>query len=176
VSLLKNSACSLSYIKEYMNQINNEIIKNERIIYRAKCHWAILLGPVLVIIIGCLALKSQGYHAMVLIVFGLIWGTFSYIRLYKSEIRLTGNKILVDIGFPLKKSYDILLNEIMIIDFYQPSLGSMLNFGKIIIVYKSKKQCAVRFISCPAELVKEVQQQIIALKNPGNNSGNTPIN
>jgi hypothetical protein len=53
----------------------------------------------------------------------------------------------------------------MIIDFYQPSLGSMLNFGKIIINCKGKKHCAVRFVSCPAEFVREVHQQINALNN-----------
>jgi hypothetical protein len=52
----------------------------------------------------------------------------------------------------------------MVIDYYQPSLGSMLNFGKIIIVYSGKKRCAIRLVSSPAEFVKEVHQQIIALK------------
>ena len=146
-----------------MNSIDDKLTQNETIIYRAECHWAILLGPILVIIIGGLALKSQGYHAMVLIAFGLVWGIFSYISLRRSEIGLTRNKILINVGFLLKKSYDILLNEIVFIDFYQPSLGSMLNFGKILIMDKRKKKYAVRFVSNPAEFVKEVHQQIIAL-------------
>jgi uncharacterized membrane protein YdbT with pleckstrin-like domain len=143
--------------------MNNRPTNNETVIYRAKCHWAILLGPVLVIIIGGLALKSQGYHATVLIVFGLVWGIFSYIRLRRTEIGLTRNKVLISAGVPTNKSYDILLTEIMFIDYYQPSLGSMLNFGKIIIVYNGKKKCALRFVSCPAEFVKEVQKQISVL-------------
>ncbi|MCX5811587.1 MAG: PH domain-containing protein [Proteobacteria bacterium] len=146
-----------------MNSTDNKLTQNEAIIYRAKCHWAILLGPILVIIIGGLALRSQGYHAMVLVAFGLVWGIFSYIRLSRTEIGLTRNKVLISAGFLINKSYDIQLNEIMVIDYYQPSLGSMLNFGKIMIVYNGKKKCALRFVSCPAEFVKEIQQQIIAL-------------
>lgn len=147
-----------------MNSIDNELTNNKTIIHRVQLHWAVLLGPILVIIIGGLALKSQGYHALVLIAFGLVWGAFSYISLHRSEIGLTSNKVIVNVGFPLKKSYDILLNEITFIDFYQPSLGSMLDFGKIMIVYKGKKKCVVRFVSGPAEFVKEVHQQIITLK------------
>jgi hypothetical protein len=146
-----------------MNLIDDKLTQSETIIYRAECHWAILLGPILVIIIGGLAFKSQGYHAMALIAFGLVWGIFSYVRLRKSEIGLTRNKILINVGFLLKKSHDILLNEIVFIDFYQPSLGSMLNFGKILIMDKRKKKYAVRFVSNPAEFVKEVHQQIVAL-------------
>jgi hypothetical protein len=147
-----------------MNLIDDKLSDNETIIYRAKYHWAILLGPIVVIIIGGLALRSQGYHALALIAFGLIWGVFSYISLQRSEIGLTGKRVVANVGFPLKRSYNIPLNEIMVIDYYQPSLGSMLNFGKIIIVYSGKKRCAIRLVSSPAEFVKEVHQQIIALK------------
>jgi hypothetical protein len=136
---------------------------DETIIYRAKCHWAMLLGPMLVIVIGGLTLRSQGYHAMALIAFGLVWGISSYISLYKSDIALTRNRLLINAGFPVRKSYAIPLDKITGIDYYQPALGSMLNFGKIIIVYNEKNKCAIRFVSAPAEFVKEVRQQIIAL-------------
>lgn len=134
----------------------------KKIIYRAKHHWAILLGPMLVIIIGGLALGSQGYHALALVVFGFVWGVCSYISFQRSEIVLTLNNILINVGFPLKRSYAIALNEIVLIDYYQPSLGSLLNFGKIIVVYNGKKKSAIRLVSRPAEFVKEVHQQITA--------------
>lgn len=146
-----------------MNSIDNKLTTDETIVYRVKCHWAILLGPMLVIIIGGLALKSQGYHAMALIAFGLVWGTFSYLSLSKSDIGLTQKRLLINAGCPVRKSYDLQLNTITGIDFYQPTLGSLLNFGKIIIVYDGKKECVIRFVSSPAELVKEVRQQIVAL-------------
>ena len=148
---------------ECMNSIDDTLTNNETIIYRAQLHWAILLGPILVIIIGGLALKSQGYHAMVLIAFGLIWGISSYINLRRSEIGLTQNKVLINVGFPLKKSYDILLNEIIFVDYYQPTLGSMLDFGKILVMDKRKKKYAFRLVAGPAEFVKEVHRQISAL-------------
>lgn len=146
-----------------MNSVDDKLTNNETFIYRVKYHWAILLGPILVIVIGGLTLGFQGYHAMALIAFGLVWGICSYISLCRSEIGLTRSKVLINVGFPMKRSYDIPLGEITVIDFYQPSLGSMLNFGKIIIVYKGKKKCAFRFVSCPAEFVKEAHQQIVAL-------------
>jgi hypothetical protein len=121
------------------------------------------LGPMLVVIIGGLALKSQGFHAMVLMVFGFVWGIFSYVSLHRSEIALTRKRVLINAGFPLVKSYDIPLNKIVTIDFYQPSLGSMLDFGKITIVYDGRSKCAIRFVSSPAGFVAEVRQQIISL-------------
>ena len=146
-----------------MNSIDDKVTTNETIVYRAQLHWAILLGPILVILIGGMALKSQGYHAMILVAFGLIWGIFSYINLRRSEIGLSRDKVFINIGFPLKKSFDILLNEIIFVDYYQPTLGSMLNFGKILVMDKRKKKYAFRFVAGPAEFVKEVHHQITAL-------------
>ena len=146
-----------------MDSIDSRLTKDEGIICRTKCHWAIFLGPMLVIILGGLAVKSQGIHAVVLMAFGLVWGIFSYVSLDRSEMRLTGKRVLINAGFPLPKFYDIPLNEIAAIDFYQPALGSMLGFGKIWIVYDGRNRCSIRFVSSPALFVTEVRQQISSL-------------
>jgi hypothetical protein len=148
-----------------MNSLDSQLTKDETIVYRTKCHWAMFLGPILLIILGGLALKSQGFSAIVLMAFGLVWGIFSYVSLYGSDIGLTRKRVLINAGFPLLKAYDIPLNEIVAIDYYQPTLGSMLDFGKIIIVHNRQSRCSIRFVSSPAEFVTKVRQQIISL-NP----------
>ena len=148
-----------------MNPIDSKLKKDERIVYRTKCHWAMFLGPILVIIIGGLSLKSQGFPAIVLMAFGLAWGIFSYVSLHGSEVVLTGKRVLINAGFPRLKSFDIPLNEIVAIDYYQPTLGSMMDFGKIMIVHKRQSRCVVRFVSSPAEFVTEVRRQIISLNS-----------
>ncbi len=133
---------------------------DERVVYRAGCHWAILLGPILVIIIGGLALRSQGYHAMALIAFGIVWGIISYMTLGRLEIKLTGKRVGIDPGSPMKKPYEIPLNEVTAIDYYQPALGSMLNFGKIILLYEGNKKSVVKFVSAPAEFVRKAREEV----------------
>lgn len=146
-----------------MNAIDSKLTKDETIIYRTRCHWAMFLGPTLVVIIGSLAFESQGIHAMALIAFGLLWGTFSYVSLRGSEIGVTRKRVLINAGFPLLKSYDIPLNKIAAIDFYQPSLGSLMDFGKITIVYGGRSRCVIRFVSSPATFVNEARRQMVAL-------------
>jgi len=141
-------------------------IEDERIIYASKCHWAILLGPIVVIIIGGLALESQGIHAAALIVFGLIWGFFAHRCWRRSEIGLTRDRLLINAGFPLPRYYDIPLDKIVHVDFFQPSLGSMLDFGKIVIVSDGGTKCVIRFVSSPGELVSRTRQQMATLTTP----------
>jgi hypothetical protein len=148
-----------------MRSIDNALKENERIIYRAKHHWGVLLGPILIIIIALFMPGSKGPQAIILFAFGSIWGIFSYISLRESEMVLTDSRLLINIGFPLKRYFDISLNDIVNFDFYQPSLGSILNFGKIIFVLKDKKRKTFRFINSPADLVREVHMQAMAIRD-----------
>lgn len=147
-------------LREYMNSICDRLITDETLIFCTKCHWAILLGPILVITIGGLAVKSQGIHALALMAFGLVWCVFSHITLHRSEMGLTEKRVLVNTGFLLPKFYGIPLNRIVAIDFHQPALGSMLNFGNIWIVYEGQRRCSIRFVSSPALFVSEVRQRL----------------
>ncbi|MCX8021350.1 MAG: PH domain-containing protein [Syntrophorhabdaceae bacterium] len=136
-------------------------------VYIAKCHWAILLGPMMVFFIGLITVGSAGFHSISIMAFGVIWGIFSYKNLTKSEIRLCEDRLLINKGYPLEKSYDIPLEDVVFIDFYQPSLGSILNFGKVTIVYdREKKQCTMRFIKKPEEFVGMVKRQVNSFRTP----------
>ena len=153
-----------------MDSIDSKLTTDERIVYRTQCHWAMFLGPALVIIIGGLAINAQGVSAIVLMTFGFVWGIFSYVSLRGSDIALTRKRLLINAGFPVLRAYDIPLNEIIAVDYYQPTLGSMLNFGKIIVVHNKQRKCVIRFVSAPAELVTQVRQQLISLNPPSTES------
>ena len=149
-----------------MDPIHDKPATDEAVIYRTKCHGAMMLGPIVVTIIGCLALRSQGFNAGVLIVFGLIWGALAYNILRRSLLELTRSGVSVTAGFPVPVHYDIPLAKIEAIDFYQPALGSMLDFGKVLIVDKTRRKATIKFVSGPAEFVMRVREQLIALGAP----------
>jgi hypothetical protein len=139
----------------------------DKVIYRTGLHWAILLGPAMVIFLGLLILKSKGPQAIVVISFGAVWGLSSVISLRQSQILLTADRLSLQVGFPLKKSYSLPLEEISQMHFYQPTLGALLDFGKIILVQRTMKRNSFRFVSHPAVLVNEVQEAILLLRqNP----------
>jgi uncharacterized membrane protein YdbT with pleckstrin-like domain len=143
---------------------DNDLAENQRIIFHARRHWAVLLGPLFFIFIGWLTLRSKVPQSIALSAFGFIWGLFSYFQLRNFDIVLTDNQLLIHAGFQRNRSYLIPLDTITGIDYYQPSLGAMLNFGKIIIIHGGTKKNVFRFIARPAELIKEVQEAIIAAR------------
>ena len=55
-----------------MDSIDGKSAEDDAFVYRVQYHWAILLGPILIIVIGGMAAGSQGVPAMALIAFGLL--------------------------------------------------------------------------------------------------------
>jgi uncharacterized membrane protein YdbT with pleckstrin-like domain len=139
---------------------NTELLENERIVYQIRLHWVLFLGPLMLIIIGGLSFPAKGLSAFVLAIIGVAWGVISYIKFNYSYIRVTDKRVLIRVGFLVRQPYSISLSDISYIDFYQPSLGSMLNFGKITIVHGKKFKSVFRMVSSPGELVTAVRGQL----------------
>jgi uncharacterized membrane protein YdbT with pleckstrin-like domain len=147
-----------------MSYIDDNLIEKEYVVYRTKLHWAILLGPAVLIILAGLWIPSKGMSALVLLALGIMWGVFSSISIQTSEIGITDRRLLLRVGFPLRRSCDIMLEEIQIVDIYQPSLGKFLNFGKIIIQSGGGKRYAFRMIASPIELRDELARQVNSIR------------
>jgi uncharacterized membrane protein YdbT with pleckstrin-like domain len=147
-----------------MSYIDDNLIEKEYVVYRTKLHWAILLGPAVLIILAGLWIPSKGMSALVLLALGIMWGVFSSISIQTSEIGITDKRLLLRVGFPLRRSCDIMLEEIQIVDIYQPSLGKFLNFGKIIIHSGGGKRYAFRMIASPIELRDELARQVNSIR------------
>ena len=139
---------------------NTELLENERIVYQIRLHWVLFLGPLMLIIIGGLSFPAKGLSALVLAGIGIAWGVISYIRFNYSYIRVTNKRVLIRVGFLVRQPYSISLSDISYVDFYQPSLGSMLNFGKITIIHGTKFKSVFRMVSSPGELVTAVRGQL----------------
>jgi membrane protein YdbS with pleckstrin-like domain len=139
---------------------NTELLENERIVYQVRLHWVLFLGPLMLIIIGGLSFPAKGLSALALAGIGIAWGVISYIKFNCSYIRVTDKRVLIRVGFLVRRPYSISLSDISYVDFYQPSLGSMLNFGKITIIHGTKFKSVFRMVSSPGELVTAVRGQL----------------
>jgi hypothetical protein len=139
---------------------NTELLENEWIVYQTRLHWVLFLGPLMLIIVGGLSFPAKGLSALVLAGIGIAWGVISYMKFNYSYIRVTDKRVLICVGFLVRRPYSISLSDISYVDFYQPSLGSMLNFGKITIIHGKKFKSVFRMVSSPGELVTAVRGQL----------------
>jgi len=147
-----------------MGYVDDNLSEKERVLYRTKLHWATFLGPAMLTILGGLWIPSKGMPALVMFFLGVLWGIFSSLSFNASDIGLTERRLLVRVGFPLRRTCDVPLEQIRMVDVYQPSLGKFLNFGKVIIQYSDGRRNAFRMIASPLELREEIAKQFSSLQ------------
>jgi membrane protein YdbS with pleckstrin-like domain len=141
-----------------------ELLQNERVIYETRLHWALLLGPAMVIILGGLSVSTRGWSAVVAMAIGFAWGIFSYLKLNYSVIQVTNQRVLIRTSILLRRPLVINLSNIKAVDFYQPSLGGMLNFGKITIAHGTRYRSVFRMVRAPADLTNVIRGQATAVQ------------
>jgi uncharacterized membrane protein YdbT with pleckstrin-like domain len=127
----------------------------------------------MLIIIGGLSYPGKGLPALVPFGVGFVWGVVAYSSFKSSSIRLTNQRVIVHIGALFKKHYAIPFSDITMVDIHQPSLGAMLNFGKIVIIHGGKYRSAFRMIASAAEFVTKLNEKVALARDRGNRSVST---
>ena len=143
-----------------MGYIDDKLSGNEKIVYRVGLHWVMFLGPAIFIFLAGISIPASGTPAVVLFIIAILWAALSYVVLLNTEFVVTNNRLLIWTVFPWKKLYDIAFVEIANASVYEPSLGKLLNFGRITIVLNNGKRISRRLVSGPYELLKHLSQQV----------------
>jgi len=141
-------------------QTQQTIQEAEPVVYRATIHWAALLGPAMLLVIGGVSVRSKPIPALVLIGLAILWGIFSIYNLRLSEFTMTAKKLTIRIGFPFKRFYEFPYSRISGVDLHQPALGMMLNFGKIIIMQTNGKGVVFRMVAGPMDFITRLRQEL----------------
>jgi hypothetical protein len=143
-----------------MGYIDDKLSGDEKIVYRVGLHWVMFLGPALSLFLSGISIPANGRPAIVLFIIAMLWAVLSYVVLIQTEFVVTNNRLLIWTVFPWKKLYDIAFVEIANASVYEPSLGKLLNFGKITIVLNNGKRISRRLVSGPYELLKHLSRQV----------------
>jgi hypothetical protein len=148
-----------------MGHIDEDLSGDEKVVYRTGLHWVAFCGPAMLLFLAGVSIQSKGMPAIVLFAIGLVWAILSYIALQSTEIGITNSRVLIRSVFPWKKLHNAALVEIADAAVYQPSLGKLLDFGKITIVLVNGKRISRRLVRAPYELLKNLSQQVEASRS-----------
>jgi hypothetical protein len=132
--------------------------EGETAIYRTRLHWVTVLAPAVVMMLSGMSIPGKGMSAVVLLTLATIWGVLSSISLERSQFLVTRRRVMIKTGFPWRRSHDLSLADIGGVYVYQPSLGKVLNFGKLTFKMKSGKRLSFRLVRDPLQLAGVVNQ------------------
>ena len=145
-----------------MGYVENNLLPNEHVTYRARLHRIIYFFPFCVLVIAILAAVAGGGWIVgtVLGSIALILFVPPWIRSMSSEFAVTNKRVLIKIGLIRRHSLELLLQKVEGIGVDQSIMGRILGYGTITVSGTGGTKEAFPMISNPLEFRRQVQASL----------------
>jgi len=154
-----------------MASLDSHLLPGERIVHRARPHWVMFLGPVLLALVGAALGGALQYFAgdywyagAAVAALGLILAVGPGLRYATSEYAVTDKRVLARLGVLERRSLETLLSKIEAIGVEQDLVGRLLGYGTITITGTGGTQETLERIAAPLEFRRRVQGQIVEIE------------
>jgi uncharacterized membrane protein YdbT with pleckstrin-like domain len=146
-----------------MSYIDSNLIAGERVVYRTRLHWLVLLPPALLFVVVLLPLtwylaqgQWQGF-AWIPLAVGVLALLPAIIKRQSSDFAVTNKRVMMKAGVFTTRSVELLLNKIEAIAVDQSFLGKLFGYGDIVVTGSGGTREAFPGIQGPMEFRRAVQ-------------------
>ena len=164
-----------------MASLDRHLLPGERVVHRARPHWVMFLGPLLLAAAGVAlggalqyAAGDYWYAGAGIAGLALLLALPAILRYLNSEYAVTDKRVLARIGIVDRHSLETLLSKIEAIGVTQDLSGRLFGYGTITITGTGGTQETLHRIAAPLEFRRQVQSQIVELeerRGPGGARG-----
>jgi uncharacterized membrane protein YdbT with pleckstrin-like domain len=163
-----------------MAYVNDNLISGERVTYRGRLHWLVLLWPITVAVgfagLGLfIILKANETEAnvrlflqlgaAVMIIGGVIPLISALIRRSSAEYAVTNKRIILKEGTVRRRTAEMFLTKVESVGVDQTLGGRVFDYGSIILRGTGGSSEPFHLIAQPLEFRRQVQEQISRLND-----------
>lgn len=126
-----------------MSYVENNLMPNEAVIYKAHLHWFIFLESIITGIIGlaiCWFSQVFFHEIRIILILGLLVLLFSgfslfnaCIEMFSTELVVTSKRVVAKKGFILRKTFELNHNKIEGCSIDQGIIGRIFNYGLVVV-------------------------------------------
>ncbi len=130
-------------------------------IHVAKLHWVIFFWPVVFLLVS---MALGGYFELVrqpsylLSAFALLWILFTWVTYYFSSLTIQPRHVILRTGILVRETKDIPLNKIESMDIRQSLLGSIFQYGTLIITGTGGTHQSINYLEKPLTCRRYIEQ------------------
>jgi uncharacterized membrane protein YdbT with pleckstrin-like domain len=146
-----------------MSYIDRNLIAGERVVYRTRLHWLVLVMPVLFVVVVLLPLAwflANGAWrnlAWVPLAVGLLVLLPAIVKRQSSDFAVTNKRVMLKAGVFTTHSVELLLNKIEAIAVNQGFGGRVFGYGDIVVTGSGGTREAFTLIQAPLAFRRAVQ-------------------
>ena len=146
-----------------MSYIEGNLLAGERVVFRTRLHWKILVGPLLFAVATLLpvawliAQETWTYLVLIAPGLGLLILLAAVIRRQSSDFAVTNKRVMMKIGVLTTRSVELLLSKVEAITVHQSLSGRLFGYGDLVVTGSGGTEERFSNIQAPLELRRAVQ-------------------
>jgi uncharacterized membrane protein YdbT with pleckstrin-like domain len=166
-----------------MGYVEENLVPGEQVLYKAKLHWGMFIGPVIILGMGLFFLllsflplitssSNSDYDPIYstlgciiccvgpFFLYGVIYLLSMILSFLTTEFALTDRRIIAKTGIIQRRSLEILIGKVESIGVSQPVIGRLLNYGTIVVCGTGGTKQSFHNIFDPMGLRQRINNQI----------------
>lgn len=140
-----------------MGYIEQNLLADEEIVYKARLHRMIFWKACALIILGAIFLLIQPIIGGLVILIGLFALLSPVIAYSTSEFGVTNKRVIIKIGFLRRKTLELLLRHVETIAVDQSITGRLLDYGSVTLTGTGGIREVFHNIAAPLEFRRRIQ-------------------
>lgn len=145
-----------------MSYIDENLLPDEHVVYRAALHWIIFARAALVLAAGLVLVFVPGAAPVGLV--GLLVGALMlvppFVAYRTTELGVTNKRVIVKTGLVQRRTLELLLRQVEAISVDQSLLGRMFGFGSITLTGTGGVREVFHRVRDPLELRRRIHGQV----------------
>ena len=154
-----------------MGYVERHLLPDERILYKTRLHWILLLRPSVLIVLGLAIMAfswwadgpsprwaaALSYLGGAAAVGGLLWALIHYVEMRTSEFAVTTIRLILKVGLIARYTTELLIARVESIGVAQSLAGRLLDFGDLTVTGTGGAREVFRRVKDPITFRNHVQ-------------------
>ena len=150
-----------------MSYVENNLMPNEKVIYKAKIHWFIFAQEIFLFLLGIFLFTidkqgNTGPFGLMAVVASIASFISAIITRSSTELVITSKRIIAKIGLIRRKTVELNHSKVESINVDQSIFGRIFDFGTLVINGTGGGKTPIPSIDSPLEFRKNAMQAIDA--------------
>jgi uncharacterized membrane protein YdbT with pleckstrin-like domain len=145
-----------------VSYIDENLLPNEHVVYRADLHWIIFARAILVLVVGLVLVfvPRIAQASVVALLLGVVMLVPPFVAYRTTELGVTNKRVIVKTGLVRRRTLELLLRQVEAILVDQSLLGRLFGFGSITLTGTGGVREIFHRVRDPLELRRRIQEQV----------------
>lgn len=145
-----------------VSYIDENLLPDEHVVYRADLHWIIFARAILVLVVGLVLVFEPriAQASVVVLLIGVVMLVPPFVAYRTTELGVTNKRVIVKTGLVRRRTLELLLRQVEAILVDQSLLGRLFGFGSITLTGTGGVREIFHRVRDPLELRRRIQGQV----------------